>query len=595
MPASKVTVHSQKRRLKEPDVTTLSVSDSETGSGSEAVRTDGYHLVVEALKLNDVRTIYGLVGIPITDVARVAQAEGIRYIGFRHESDAGHAAAAAGFLTKKPGICLTVSAPGFLNGLVALANATTNCFPMVQISGSSERHIVDLQRGDYEELDQLAVAKPLAKAAYRVNRVEDIGRGVARAIRTAASGRPGGVYLDIPAAVLGEVVDAAAGRASLRRVVDMAPRQLPAPEAVDRAIELLAEAQRPLVVLGKGAAYAQADNAIQAFIEATGLPYLPMSMAKGLLPDGHPQSVAAARSLALRRADVVMLVGARLNWLLGHGEAPQWNPDAKFIQVDIEPSELDSNQPISAPLVGDIGSVMSALIDRTQPDQITAPPQWRHELAQRSAQNVAKMSQRLDADPHPMRFYSALRAIRDVLREHPDAYVVNEGANALDFARNVIDMSVPRHRLDSGTWGVMGIGMGYAIAAAVESGAPVVAIEGDSAFGFSGMELETICRYRLPIVVIVLNNGGVYKGDGINTVSSDPSPTTLMLQARHDRLIEAFGGKGYQATTPAQLTIALTGAVMSGGPALIDCVIDPTDGTESGHLTHLNPTGVEKK
>jgi oxalyl-CoA decarboxylase len=576
-------------------MTTLSTSDIETASGSEAVLTDGYHLVVEALKLNDVRTIYGVVGIPITDVARVAQAEGIRYIGFRHESDAGHAAAAAGFLTKKPGICLTVSAPGFLNGLVALANATTNCFPMVQISGSSERHIVDLQRGDYEELDQLAAAKPFAKAAYRVNRVEDIGRGIARAIRTAASGRPGGVYLDIPAAVLGEVVDAAAGGASLRRVVDIAPRQLPAPEAVDRAIELLADAQRPLVVLGKGAAYAQADNQIRAFIEATGLPYLPMSMAKGLLPDAHPQSVAAARSLALRSADVVMLVGARLNWLLGHGEAPQWNPDAKFIQVDIEPSELDSNQPISAPLVGDVGSVMSALIDRTQPGQIIAPAPWRHELAQRSAQNVAKMSQRLDADPHPMRFYSALRAIRDVLREHPDAYVVNEGANALDFARNVIDMSVPRHRLDSGTWGVMGIGMGYAIAAAVESGAPVVAIEGDSAFGFSGMELETICRYRLPIVVIILNNGGVYKGDGINTVSTDPSPTTLMLQARHDRLIEAFGGKGYQATTPAQLTIALTGAVMSGGPALIDCVIDPTDGTESGHLTHLNPTGVEKK
>jgi oxalyl-CoA decarboxylase len=576
-------------------MTTLSTSDSETASGSEAVLTDGYHLVVEALKLNDVRTIYGVVGIPITDVARVAQAEGIRYIGFRHESDAGHAAAAAGFLTKKPGICLTVSAPGFLNGLVALANATTNCFPMVQISGSSERHIVDLQRGDYEELDQLAAAKPFAKAAYRVNRVEDIGRGIARAIRTAASGRPGGVYLDIPAAVLGEVVDAAAGGASLRRVVDIAPRQLPAPEAVDRAIELLADAQRPLVVLGKGAAYAQADNQIRAFIEATGLPYLPMSMAKGLLPDAHPQSVAAARSLALRSADVVMLVGARLNWLLGHGEAPQWNPDAKFIQVDIEPSELDSNQPISAPLVGDVGSVMSALIDRTQPGQIIAPAPWRHELAQRSAQNVAKMSQRLDADPHPMRFYSALRAIRDVLREHPDAYVVNEGANALDFARNVIDMSVPRHRLDSGTWGVMGIGMGYAIAAAVESGAPVVAIEGDSAFGFSGMELETICRYRLPVVVIILNNGGVYKGDGINTVSTDPSPTTLMPQARHDRLIEAFGGKGYQATTPAQLTIALTSAFMSGGPALIDCVIDPTDGTESGHLTHLNPTGVEKK
>ena len=576
-------------------MTTLSSQDTATPVDTAATLTDGYHLVVEALRLNDVRTIYGVVGIPITDVARVAQASGIRYIGFRHESDAGHAAAAAGFLTKKPGICLTVSAPGFLNGLVALANATTNCFPMVQISGSSERHIVDLKQGDYEELDQLAAAKPFAKAAYRVNRAEDIGRGVARAIRTAVSGRPGGVYLDIPAAVLGEVIDAAVGGASLRRIVDPAPRQLPAPEAVDRAVSLLANAQRPLVVLGKGAAYAQADKEIRAFIHATGLPFLPMSMAKGLLSDNDPQSVAAARSLALRRADVVLLVGARLNWLLGHGEAPQWNPDAKFVQVDIEPTELDSNQHIAAPLVGDIGSVMAALIDRTAPGQITAPAPWRHELAERAAQNAAKMSQRLDADPHPMQFYGALRAIRDVLREYPHAYVVNEGANALDFARNVIDMHLPRHRLDSGTWGVMGIGMGYAIAAAVESGAPVVAIEGDSAFGFSGMELETICRYRLPVVTIVLNNGGVYRGDGVNTVSADPSPTTLMPRARHDRLIEAFGGKGYQATTPDQLTIALTGALMSGGPALIDCVIDPSDGTESGHLTHLNPTGVGKK
>jgi oxalyl-CoA decarboxylase len=465
---------------------------------------------------------------------------------------------------------------------------------MVQISGSSERHIVDLKRGDYEELDQLAAAQPFAKAAYRVNRVEDIGRGIARAIRTAVSGRPGGVYLDIPAGVLGEVIDAAAATASLRRVVDAAPRQLPAPTAVDRAIGMLANAQRPLVVLGKGAAYSQADNEIRAFVEATGVPFLPMSMAKGLLPDDHPQSAAKARSLALRRADVVMLVGARLNWLLGHGEAPQWNPEAQFIQVDIEPAELDSNQPIAAPLVGDIGSVMQALIERIQPDQVRAPAVWQHELAERSAQNAAKMSQRLAADPEPMQFYGALRVIRDVLHENPHAYVVNEGANALDFARNVIDMSVPRHRLDSGTWGVMGIGMGYAIAAAVESGAPVVAIEGDSAFGFSGMELETICRYRLPIVVIVLNNGGVYRGDAINTVSTDASPTTLMLNARHDRLIEAFGGKGYRATTPAQLTIALTGALLSGGPALIDCVIDPTDGTESGHLTHLNPTGVVK-
>lgn len=310
--------------------------------------TDGYHLVVDALKMNDVDTIYGVVGIPITDLARLAQAQGIRYIGFRHESNAGHAAAAAGYLTKKPGVALTVSAPGFLNGLVALANATTNCFPMVQISGSSERHLVDLKQGDYEEMDQLAAAQPFVKAAYRVSRVEDIGRGIARALRTAISGRPGGVYLDIPAAVLGSIMPADEGAKTLSRLVDPAPRQLPAPEAVDRAIELLASAERPLVVLGKGAAYAQADAKVREFIESTGIPYVPMSMAKGLLPDDHPQSAATARSLALKKADVVMLIGARLNWLLGHGQTG-WNPDAKFVQIDIDPKEMDSNQPIAAP------------------------------------------------------------------------------------------------------------------------------------------------------------------------------------------------------------------------------------------------------
>jgi oxalyl-CoA decarboxylase len=552
-------------------------------------QTDGFHLLVDALKLNGVTTMYGVVGIPITDLARLAQASGIRYIGFRHETSAGNAAAAAGFLTKRPGVCLTVSAPGFLNGLVALAAATTNCFPMVQISGSSQRHLVDLQRGEYEELDQLAAARPFAKAAYRVDRAEDIGLGVARAIRTAVSGRPGGVYLDVPGAVLGEAMDAAKGARSLWRLTDPAPRQLPSPESVDRALTLLAGAERPLVVLGKGAAYAQADERIRSFLESTGLPYLPMSMAKGLLPDDHPQSVAAARSLALAQADVVMLVGARLNWLLGQGQSPEWSHDAKFIQVDIDARELDSNQPIVAPLVGDIGSVMAALGEHAEPGRITVPPAWRDELEKRKAYNLASMQKRLAEDAHPMRFYGALRAVRDVLHERPDVYLVNEGANALDIARNVIDMQRPRHRLDSGTWGVMGIGMGYAIAAAVETGAPVVAIEGDSAFGFSGMELETICRYQLPVTVVVLNNGGVYRGDDVDTASSDPAPTTLDPAAHHERLIEAFGGTGHRATTPQELTAALTESLASGRPALVDCVLDPSAGTESGHLSNLNP------
>jgi oxalyl-CoA decarboxylase len=560
-----------------------------TTHSTSAELTDGFHLLVDALKLNGVETIYGLVGIPITDLARLAQASGIRFIGFRHETSAGNAAAAAGFLTGRPGISLTVSGPGFLNGLIALANATTNCFPMIQISGSSERELVDLQRGDYEELDQLNAARPFAKAAYRIARAEDIGLGVARAIRTAASGRPGGVYLDIPGAVLAQAVDAATTAETLWHVIDPAPRQLPAPEAVDRAVGLLAHAQRPLIVLGKGAAYAKADNVIRRFVETTGIPFLPMSMAKGLLPDTHPQSVAAARSLALARADVVMLVGARLNWLLGHGEPPRWSAEAKFIQVDIEASEFDSNRPIAAPLAGDIGSVMASLLDHVQEQPIVPPNAWTSELAERRAHNDAAMRNRLAEDPHPMRFHNALRAIRDVLAQHPQIYVVNEGANALDSARNIIDMQLPRHRLDSGTWGVMGIGMGYAIAAAVETGQPVVAIEGDSAFGFSAMEFETICRYRLPVTVVVLNNGGVYRGDEAPTAGTDPAPTVLCAHARHELIAEAFGGRGYHVATSAELQSALAEAVASNAPAIVDCEIDRAAGTESGHLTSLNP------
>jgi len=560
---------------------------------SEPELTDGFHLFVDALKLNGIDTIYGLVGIPITDLARLAQKSGIRFIGFRHETSAGNAAAAAGFLTRRPGVCLTVSAPGFLNGLVALANATTNCFPMIQISGSSERPIVDLQRGDYEELDQLAAARPFVKAAYRIARVEDIGLGVARAIRTAVSGRPGGVYLDIPGAVLAEAIEAEAAADTIWRVVDPDPPQPPAPEAVDRAAQLLAQAQRPLIVLGKGAAYAQADNVIQKFVETTGIPYLPMSMAKGLLPDTHPQSVAAARSLALARADVVMLVGARLNWLLSHGASPPWSADAKFVQIDIAASEFDSNRPIAAPLAGDIGSVMSALLDRVDAHPIAAPTAWTRELAERRARNDAAMRERLAEDPHPMRFHNALRAVRDVLQQHPEVYLINEGANALDITRNVIDMQLPRHRLDSGTWGVMGIGMGYAIAAAVETGKPVVAIEGDSAFGFSGMEFETICRYRLPITVVILNNGGVYRGD--ETLGADPAPTVLSAHARHELIAEAFGGKGYHVTTPGELQSALADALASNGPAIVDCELDPAAGVESGHLTSLNPKSAAAK
>ena len=521
----------------------------------------------------------------------------MRVISFRHEQNAGNAAAAAGYLTQKPGICLTVSAPGFLNGLSALANATVNCFPMILISGSSEREIVDLQQGDYEEMDQLAVAKPLCKAAYRVLHAQDIGVGIARAIRAALSGRPGGVYLDLPAKLFGQTMDAAAGQASLIKVVDPAPRQLPAPEAVERALALLKNAKRPLILLGKGAAYAQADADIRALVETSGVPYLPMSMAKGLLPDNHVLSASAARSYVLAEADVVLLVGARLNWLLSHGKGKTWGaPQAKqFIQIDISPTEMDSNQPIAAPLVGDIGSCVAALLRGMGSNWPQPSAQWMNAVAERRDKNQAKMAETLAQNPSPMNFHSALGAIREVIKANPSAILVNEGANTLDFTRSIVDMYEPRKRLDVGTWGVMGIGMGFAVAAAVVTNKPVIAIEGDSAFGFSGMEVETICRYHLPVCIVVFNNNGVYRGTDVNASGgADVAPTVFVKGARYDKMMEAFGGVGVLASTPAELSAAMHAAIANGLPTLINAVIDETAGTESGRITMLNPQTAKK-
>jgi oxalyl-CoA decarboxylase len=558
--------------------------------------TDGFHLVIDALKLNGINTIYNVPGIPITDLGRLAQASGMRVISFRHEQNAGNAAAIAGFLTKKPGVCLTVSAPGFLNGLVALSNATTNCFPMILISGSSEREVVDLQQGDYEEMDQLAIAKPLCKAAFRVLHAADIGIGVARAIRAAVSGRPGGVYLDLPAKLFAQVIDAAAGKKSLVKVIDAAPAQIPAPAAVKRTLDVLKGAKRPLIILGKGAAYAQADDAIRTFIEKSGVPFLPMSMAKGLLPDTHPQCAGAARSLVLKDADVVMLIGARLNWLLSHGKGKTWgDAPKKFIQVDIEPKEMDSNVEIAAPLVGDIGSCVQALLDAMGSKWDAPPADWVNTVKAKREENVAKMAPRLMTNRSPMDFHGALGALRTVIKERPDAILVNEGANTLDLARGVIDMYQPRKRLDVGTWGVMGIGMGFAIAAAIETGKPVLAIEGDSAFGFCGMEVETICRYNLPVCVVIFNNDGIYRGTDVNPAGSDPATTVFVKGARYDKMMEAFGGVGVNVTTPDELKRAVDEAMNSGRPTLINAVIDPAAGSESGRIGNLNPQSALSK
>ncbi|MCB0054309.1 MAG: oxalyl-CoA decarboxylase [Rhodobiaceae bacterium] len=557
--------------------------------------TDGFHLLIDALKLNGVETIYNVPGIPITDLGRYAQAQGLRVLSFRHEQHAGYAAAAAGFLTKKPGICMTVSAPGFLNGLTALAHATTNCWPMILISGSSEREIVDLQRGDYEEMDQLAVARPHCKAAYRILHAEDIGLGVARAIRAALTGRPGGVYLDIPGQLLGQVMNAAEGARSLIEVVDPNPASVPAPEAIARAVDVLKSAKKPLIIIGKGAAYAQADDKVRELVETLGFPYLPMSMAKGLLPDTHPLCASAARSLVLKESDCVFLIGARLNWLLQHGQGKSWGEKGakKFVQIDIEPTEMDSNQKISAPLIGDIESCATALLEAIGPNWQKPSEEWTGEVRSKVVANVEKMAPRLRNNNSPMDYQGSLGVLKDVIAQNPDVVLVNEGANALDQARSIIDIHKPRKRLDVGTWGIMGIGMGSAVAAAVETGCQVLAVEGDSAFGFCGMEVETICRYNLPVCIVIMNNNGIYRGDGENwSGGKDPATTVFVKNARYDLMMQAFGGEGVTVNSPDELRQAVNAAFQSRKPTLINAVIAEGAGKESGNIGNLNPQSV---
>ena len=552
-------------------------------------------ILVRALRMVGIDTMYGLVGIPVTEVAYIAQARGIRFIGFRHEQQAGMAAATHGFLTRTPGVLLTVSSLGFLNGLTATTNATVNCYPMIQISGSSVREPIDLEQGTYEGLDQLNIAKPLVKAAYRVNKPEDIPTAVVRAYRAAVSGRPGGVYLDVTTPCLGAIMNKADADKLFYMPVDLCPTMPPAPEAVKRAVDLIASAKRPAIIIGKGAAYAGVEDKLKTFVDKTGIPYFPMSMAKGVLPDDGPLSALSCRSTIMEQADVVILAGARLNWLLSRGHG-KWSPDTKFVQLDIDPEEIDCNRPIAAPVVGDLASSLDAIIAQL-PANTAMDPAWVSMLQAQSKEKNAKFAERLTSNAlvMPMNHWTALGAIKPILESNPDVILVNEGANTLDDTRDSINMSRPRHRIDCATWAIMGMGMGSAVGAAVATGKSVVAIEGDSAFGFSGMDFSTICRFKLPVAVVIVNNGGIYNGIGVNMAgTSDPAPTTLNIKARYDKLGDCFGAKSYYVTSTGELATALKEAIASKAPAIIDVQLAADSGKESGHIGYLNPAALEK-
>ena len=550
------------------------------------------YILAESLKRLGIMDVYGLVGIPVTEAAYAMQKIGMNYYGFRFEQQAGMAAATHGYLTKTPGVLLTVSSLGFLNGLTATTNATVNCYPMIQISGASDPQMVDMDMGTYEQLDQLNTARPLVKAAFRCSHAKDIPSAVARAYRAAVSGRPGGVYIDMTTPALGEVMNREDAEKLFFTPVDPSAPVVPNKASVEKAVELLLSAKKPAILLGKGAAYAQADDKIKELVETYKIPYLSMSMAKGLLPDNGELSALSCRSTIMEEADVVMVIGARINWMLSFGKG-KWNPEGKFIQLDVEPEEIDRNVPIAAPVVGDINESLDCILEALKGKTMQTDPSWIRALQKESQVKNAKFQARLaDASKvSPMNHWSALSAIKPVLESNPDVILVNEGANTLDDTRDAVDMFLPRHRIDCATWSIMGMGMGSMIGAAVATGKSVVAVEGDSAFGFSGMDFATACRYKLPVTVVIFNNGGIYNGVGVNPGGGDqPAPTTLDIHARYDLLGKAFGAESYYVDNVDDLKKALEAAIASKKPSIIDVQLAADSGKESGHIGYLNPT-----
>jgi 2-hydroxyacyl-CoA lyase 1 len=490
----------------------------------------------------------------------------------RNEQAASYAAQAYGYMTGRPGACITVTGPGVVHGLAGLANAQQNCWPMILIGGASETYRGGM--GAFQEERQVLIATPFCKFAHGIESVQRIPYYVEMATRHAIYGRPGACYLDMPDDII-------TGKCDLDKAVQVErvpepPRMVAPMENIEAALNLLEKAQRPLVLVGKGMAWARAETEVRDFIERTQLPFLRSPMGKGVVPDDHPLSVAAARTLALQQADVVFLMGARFNWIFHFGQAPRFDKGVKVIQLDIAPEEIGHNKKTEVPLVGD-GKAIMAQINKVLAGRQWFHPKdsaWRKTLGKKIADNAEQIRSQINDDTAPANYY---RALRDVAAWMPKNAVLSaEGAGTMDIGLTQLNVADARSCLNAGTYGTMGVGLGHAIAACIcNPGRPVIHLSGDSAIGFSGMEMETLVRYNFPAKIVVLNNGGI--GPGMPSIPENPmfnlKPNALIYGARYDKIMEDFGGKGFFVEDPKNLPRALDAAMKFPGPALVNVVL----------------------
>jgi 2-hydroxyacyl-CoA lyase 1 len=533
---------------------------------------DGATLIARSLKQQGINHLFGVVGFPVGPIAAAAQKEGVAYVGMRNEQAASYAARAYGYLTGRPGACIVVTGPGVVHGLAGLADAQQNCWPMILIGGASETYRRGM--GAFQEERQVLLAAPLCKFAHAIDSVQRIPFYVAEATRNATYGRPGAAYLDMPDDII-------TGKCDEKDVVQVQkcpdpPRFQAPPENVDAALNMLERAERPLILVGKGMAWADAEGEVRSFIEKTQVPFLRSPMGKGVMPDDHPLSVAAARTLALQNADVVFLMGARFNWIFHFGQPPRYAPDVKVIQLDIAPEEIGHNKATDVALVGDGKAIMAQMNAALAGRQWFHPKEspWRQMIKKKSSENAAQIQPQIDDDSAPATYY---RAFKDIAAWMPRNSILSaEGAGTMDIGLTMLPVFSAKACLNAGTYGTMGLGLGQAIAAAiVHPDRPVIHLSGDSAIGFSGMEMETLVRYNLPVKIVVLNNGGI--GPGMPEIPENPMfnmrPNSLIYGARYDKVMEAFGGKGFFVEDPKDLKGALAEAMNFRGPALVNVVL----------------------
>jgi 2-hydroxyacyl-CoA lyase 1 len=529
----------------------------------------GADLLAKSLKEQGVEYMFGVVGFPVGPIAEAAQKVGLPYIGMRNEQAASYAAGAVGYLTQRPGSCIVVTGPGVIHGLSGLANAQQNCWPMILIGGASETYRNGM--GAFQEERQVLAATPVSKWAHAIEHVNRIPFYVEMAYRQSTYGRPGAAYLDI-------ADDLITGSCDESQVVQVAkcpepPRTQAMPMDIERALDVLQSAERPLALIGQGMGYSGATEEVRKFMEKAQIPFVRTPKGKGIMPDDHPLSAGAARTLALQQADVVFLMGARFNWILHFGLPPRYNPNVKVIQLDINPEAMHQNKPAEVALLGDGRAIMQQMNQALAGRQWFHPQgsPWRQALAQKASENAEMIRPQVEDNSSPGTYYRLFRDIREWLPKN--VVLCSEGATTMDIGGTMMPLENPNSYLNAGSYGTMGVGLGLVVASCVvHPDRPVVHVSGDSAIGFSGMEMETLCRYGMPAKIVVLNNGGI--GPGMPEIPDNPMlnmrPNTLIYGARYDKMMEAFGGFGAYVEDTKDVRDALNQLMKTPGPGLVN-------------------------